>query len=394
MNKLFSCITMIFLLGIPMAFSLSLGLTPADVNFNDVLSGGYAEVEYQVMTDSASPITVLLVPLDNSSSRDWLVYEPEPRYVNISAAQPFVGKVKLTVPDGVAPGEYEVLNKFSVLQPLAEGGDTTAQLTIGLAQKIVINVTEQRISGCQIYSYSIGDEVLQSKTMPTSILIKNFGNVQLTTSINYKIATVEGATVFSEQIPVTLNPTVAETVPVVMQTQNLQPGQYVVSVDVPVCNYNSAAKQIYVSSPGEERSRGVITQVDSLNRVQGVVPEEIKVHFVNEGRTTITARLVGKLLKDNVVVQTFTSEDVIVNPASSTIFTEEVVPKTSGRHTLEVYVDYNGLRTPPESTIINFIAPEGEGNSFPIGKVLIGVVIVVLAALVIMKRKNGSRASV
>mgnify|MGYP006287141103 FL=1 len=287
MNTLRSSILILTVLLLPITTALSIGLTPADVTFENVLRGGYAEMTFSIRTDSEENVSIILTDRTDSPGQEWVSYEPDPEFVTINRDNPYVGKVIVNVPED-APLSNFVVGKGMTLRNAAPDvdGDTVAQVAVSVGQDINFTVTDEEDEECSVRSATIEDRLEVGEPLESSINIHNTGNIEANTRMFYTIETLDGQTVEEIEEIISTNPTEVK-----QESYELNPeldaGQYEVSLEVPSCNYEKEPTLLSVFEPGELVEAGTLLQIKTPIRVQDTPTVNISSEFINEGEKDI-----------------------------------------------------------------------------------------------------------
>ena len=387
-----------FLLLAASSFALELGLTPGDVNFDHVLSGGYAEMPFTLSTDSQDNITINLFHLNDSAVNDWITYDPSPEYITLSQAKSFSGKVIVRVPASAASGTYTISNKFTVLRPLTKSdSDTTADIALSMGQKIQISVVSDKVFGCTIYSDSLQTQSVVGQSVVETLFLRNDGNVNLDDFLNYTIFDTNQTRIISQgQVPLHVLPTQVTTLPVSLPTTNLPAGQYAVSVSVDKCAFVKSNLQFTLFAAGEKFVKGELTSVVLPVRVYNTTNTTIVGTFANTGDVDVTAHMINTLILGGHIVNVVESQPTFVPMGQTVSFENAMQTKEWGKYQIDSYVVYDSYQTPKTTAYVNFIdeSSAGANNSSSINffgtplKIIILCVVVVLVILIIARKSK------
>lgn len=372
-----------------LTYALSLGLTPGDVTFNNVLAGGYAETDYSLSTDSSDNITIRMTAYDDSPISSWITYEPLPDYVTINRNKPFSGKIKVSVPSDVSTGTYSTLFKMSNVLPLpVDAGDTVSQVVIGIIQNVTIDVTNDVTTGCSVYRSSIAPDAEEGSALSGVFFIENSGNTKLDGRIIYTIQeTSTQKRIDSKEVPFSLLSTQIDNVYLAIDTQVLPAGQYDILISIPSCSYNSQ-QQLIIYKKGQIKIHGTLTNVLTPVRMSTYDPIVAKATFINDGERDVQAVFQGRILLDDEVVNTFTTAPVDVAVGSTSQLTYSYKPSEDGRYIIDGFVSYGNYQTDRKSSITTIRTLKSSNSAPPYALIVMGVIIIALLVAIIQKKKH------
>jgi hypothetical protein len=372
-------------------YATTIGLTPGDIVVETALPGGSARVPFMFITDSITPVTITVDDVQESIASSWISYEPSLEFIQVSQSKPYQGVALIQIPPQVPLGEYIALKKISVVRPLAPSdGETQAQVSVSLIQKINITVIGDEIALCEVISVTTPDTAQVGDKTTAIFTLKNTGNVRIEPSALVELTSPSGDVVVSAQDSLVLEPTQQAQL-VVGYTIPLQADQYVFSSRVPFCEYAGKPFQIIVRQVGELTTKGTLVSVVSPVRTNVSVPVVAVAQFLNEGEKAVTARFVGSVIQTQTnSSRSFSTDSVVVYPGDSYDFAYEFDARSSGRFSIEGVVEYDGKQTPKKSTIVT-VLPSSSGALSLNVFLLFGLFIIIVLLLVLVVTKHAKR---
>lgn len=330
----------------------NIGISPAKVNFEDVLRGGHAERIVTVTIDTNEPTKVKLQP--RGEIEEWLVFEE--MEFEVSRDNPYRIKIIVEPPEDMPNGEYT-----GFLRVTMEGqgdlveGHATGIVNAALDLAITVEVTDIEYLSCrasnfQVESIERGDPIL----IKTSI--SNNGNIRFKPTIKVDIWDEEQIEIIkTEEISgKEIIPTTKEDVLTSIDSSDLSLGQYWIDIYVLEC-YSSQTLTFDVLEVGALKSNLVLTDIVTEPWVEKDDTTFIKIFFSNQGEKSVRAQFKGQITKQGKIIQILESESVLVGVGETGDLGFYFTPREIGKYIISGRIFYDGKRTFENSAIINVI---------------------------------------
>jgi len=235
-NKL---IVLIFLLAIisPVANAVSIGVSPGNVLFDNMLKSGYAERTVKVSTNSNEDITAHLSV--NGEITDWLRIEPDNKTFKLSSTKPYKLKLIIETPDDARSDSYSGGIEFVI----ESFGDITGRAGgfVKPGVRLLINavVSDKEIKTCNSGAFDF-DDIEVGFPLKLSLTIMNDGNVRINPKISFDIwdQSQENLVMSDEFTGHEILPTTKEKITKTFPN-NLEVGQYWANINVDECGSSS-----------------------------------------------------------------------------------------------------------------------------------------------------------
>ena len=376
MKRLF--LVLIFLLMFKIASAGPIiGVSPGNLDFKNVLRGGYAEKFLTITLSSNDPINANLEA--RGEIAEWLNFSEN---ITISKNKPARIVIAVEPPSDIPNGNYNGFISVST-EPLTSAGEEgSATGIVRAVLDVVVNVeiTDIEILQCsagnfRVYSAEKGDDI------KFEIDVSNQGNIRLKPKINVDIWDQDQLTIVksSEFKGREILPTREETVSFDVSTNDLDIEQYWVEINVIDC-YASETLTFDVLEQGALKADGILLGIFSTPfaiEVGQTIP--ISAQFKNIGEKDVSAQFRGQISNEGKVVQVLESEKTNAEMNKVTNFTFYSTPKKEGRYVASGRVFYDKKRTFESSKVINVIK-----TKFFSGKISLTILYLIIFAVIIL----------
>ena len=338
----------IFLFGILFLFlinfvtSANIGISPASINFKEVLRGGYSERIVVISVDSEEEVKVRLKPRGEIS--EWLNFSLIE--FSVSKSKPYFLIVSILPPNDIANGDYSGFLRVEVdssSKSIEEHAVGTIKSTLDLA--ISVGVTDIEITRCvasrlEVLSAEKGDEVVLKMN------VKNEGNIRLKPNVIFDIWDFDKVNIIEtkEFLGGEILPSKEEVLEFRFSSDKFEEGQYWSDVYVSQCSY-SGILTFDVLEKGALSARGVLLNILTKGEVNVGETSLVIVNFKNTGEKEVDAQFRGEVTKNGKVV------DILESPISKVpiLGVEEFnfyfTPKVAGKYIVSGRVFYGGKKT-------------------------------------------------
>ncbi len=336
--------------------AVNVGVSPATINFEGVLRGGYAERTVVVSADSDDEVGI--VASKWGEAQDWINFSEREFFV--SRNNPYNLDVFVVPPGDIPNGNYTAFVRI-MTSSLGEGveGHAVGVVRSSLDLAVNIEIIDTEIIDCRVSKVGVdsaekGDDIL------FTFKILNNGNVRLDPEIlidiwdQDQVSIVDNVDYSAEEIL----PTQENEFVVRVPSSKLDVAQYWADVSVLEC-YSSNLLTFDVLAEGALKANGVLLRVlsrDSAN-VGETVPVEAS--FKNTGEKEVDAQFKGTVTRNEKVVQIL--ESPISNVLKDDIekFTFFFTPQDEGRYVVSGRVYYSGKKTFEKSAVVEVFSEGG-----------------------------------
>ena len=362
-----------------------IGVSPADVRFEGLLRGGYAERMIAVSSSSSDPINITLEPL--GEIKDW---------VNVSLKSFILsgetGRVLISIlpPDETPNGNYTGFVRIMADPSQTNGveGHAMGAVHAAIDLSIVVTITDKEIRDCSIKGVSISS-VEKGDLAVLNILLSNKGNVRINPRFGMdlwdqdKINSIDS---LEFNGPMVL-PTRTDSLNFSFPTNKYDFGQYLGVISAIDC-YSSDNAFFEIFEPGVLRAQGVMKELTGAVWVSVGETIPINAVFKNVGQRDVDAQFRGKITLNDKIVQILESEKINVAVGDSDNFTFYFTPKKAGKYIASGRVYYANKKTFELSTVINAI---NKNSSFMDYLLVFLYIVVSLAVLFLLYKIHVGR---
>ncbi|MDA3836427.1 MAG: hypothetical protein PF542_02280 [Nanoarchaeota archaeon] len=360
--------------------AVNIGVSPAVLNFEDVMRSGYAEDYIAISADSEQPVDVRLEARGNIA--EWLTY-PEETFA-VSKNELKYLKISIIPPSDTPNGNYTGFMKVfteSIAESVEDHAVGKIKSTLDLA--ITISVTDVESKACfaknfEVSSAEVGDDVVLRMN------VLNKGNVRLSPEVLFDIWDSEQIDLVSKEnfIGESILPTIDRDIEFRIDSTDFELGQYWGDLSLPDC-LQSSLLTFDILAEGALKSQGILQSILSKRDVKTKETVPFEASFKNTGEKDVKARFKGKATYNGQIVQVFESEELIVDQGSVEKFLMYFTPQKEGRYVISGRVYYDGKRTFEASSAIDVT-----GRSFSFLPLLYFVLIVFVAMMFFKVRRE------
>ena len=378
---------MAILLGILLLFPLvsaaNIGVSPARINFDDVLRGGFSQRKITITVDSNNPIQVELKP--RGEIKDWLNFTKK---ANVSKNSPYRLPISVSPPSDIPNGNYSGFLRLST-STLGDAKEGHATGIVKTTLDLVINVriTDIEEINCKASSFKVesaekGDPILFSMD------VDNTGNVRLSPRVKVDIWNQEKTRVVKEKDTSSgdIRPTQEEKILIEIPSSDLEIGQYWAEVSAVDC-YNTQTLTFDILEEGALKAEGKLKNIVAKPWAKEKETIPIKVKFENTGEQSIRSQFRGEVSLGDKVINLLESRERLVLTGDSKTFEFYFTPQEEGRYVVSGRVFYSGKRTFEKSAVINVKNKGLDLNSFLLPSVYL-ILVVGIGILIYKIRKE------
>ncbi len=370
-------------------FGVGLGVSPANLEFDNVLKGGYAQKILYVSTDSSYNVTINIERMDEVG--DWLVFDDNITSFTINRDNPRYLKVQVYPPEDIISTNYtgsiRIVTSGLSGPNISDEGKSNTVLAAFLI-RLRIGITGDQILSCNVGGISISDSEV-SYPLKFSSIILNQGNVRVTPDV-----TLEIWDKFQEKIIRTREFTLSTVLPTEQVesfseiTNDLMDDQYWARINIPLCNVADTLT-FSVVEKGGVNDKGEFLRIEApvWSKANEIIP--INAYFRNDGTRIITAKFKGDVKDSNgKIVKIIDTDYVDINPNAVGELGSFFKPAKEGQYVISGKILFNKKITQTKEFILNIngVAPK-DANEQP-WLILIILVIIGLILLILIKKKK------
>lgn len=363
----------------------NIGISPASLNFNNVMRGGYSESSFMVSCDSESLMNVSFESYGEIS--EWINYSDDFLLINSGKMEEL--KVWVVPPVDIPNGNYTGYLRVRS----SSNNDELEGHAVGIIQstidlKINVVVTDDEIKKCVASDFSVmssekGEDII------FSFNIKNNGNILISPKVFLNIFDDEKIEMLKnkEFIAGGISPTKKEHFEFRVNSNDLDISQYWTEISVPECE-GSDLLTFDILKEGMIQSKGVLLNIlmNKNGKVGEVVP--IEIGFKNTGDKDVFAKFLGTVSFDGEIVSYLESDEIEVQRGKISKFNLHFNPEKKGRYIVSGKVIYNGKRTYEKSSSVEILS-----SGLSVNYLVYGIFILMIFVLLykIREEKNKIR---
>ncbi|PIN72741.1 hypothetical protein COV21_01210 [Candidatus Woesearchaeota archaeon CG10_big_fil_rev_8_21_14_0_10_45_5] len=338
----------------------TLGVSPATLNFPNMLRAGFSQRAILISTLSDSMI-VDLTPGGNIAS--WINFSENG--IAVAPNSPKSVYAMIRPQNDIANGNYSGYITVTRRSANASGQITGMGNVVIMSIKVPVNVeiTDRQIIGCTAYSFSV-DSVEQNNPSKLRLTIRNEGNVRISPAVKIDIWDREQQNIvkFFDFTTQSVLPSIEQQFEFPLPVENLPLGQYWADISAGEC-HSSDVVTFDILEKGALSSMGRLIQITNPPWISVRQTAKIDAVFRNEGKKDVTARFKGTISYNGQIVSVLESDAVAVPVGQTLSLTTYFKPEQPGRYVIEGKVYYDKKLTFPSSSILNVTESKGAGFS-------------------------------
>lgn len=365
----------------PIVSAANIGVSPAKMNFKNVLRGGYSQRPLTITMDTKEDVNVEITKRGEIS--DWIKLSEYNFSMSGKAKQVMVS---VSPPADTPNGNYTgfIIVKTPSLASGPQGGATAAIMPT-LEVFVTVQVTDEEVVSCQATNFEVSS-VEQGDDIVFYLDVLNSGNIRLSPTIKFEIwnqdltNVVKEAKFSSEEV----TPTQKKRIEIKIPSKGLDLGQYWVDVSALEC-FATQTLTFDVLEEGALRAAGILESINVIPwaDVDDIVP--ISISFKNTGEKPLDAKFSGKVMYNNKVIQLLESDEPLSVPiGKKSDFEFYFTPRNPGRYIISGRVFYDSKRSYEQSAVLNVRRGKitfGDVLKFAIYIVLFAIIIVLISKI-------------
>jgi hypothetical protein len=381
-------ITILLVLSVKNVYSVSVGVSPGVIAFDNMVKGGYAEKTVTITV--ATNNLVLVSASTRGEINDWINLSS--KSFNVSISNPYELKVTIEPPVDIPNGDYK-----GYIRIMTEGlGDINSGEmgnVVKAAVDIVVNIKiiDAQIIQCRAFNFNV-DSAEKGEPITFRAQIANDGNVRLYPHISIDIwdQQQENIVKFVEFNEDMVLPTTTGNINFKIPSDDLEIGQYWAEISADEC-YAQDLLTFDVLEPGTLISNGILREILNEGNVNVNDRTEVTGVFENTGQKTVLAKFKGNIQFKNSVTELFESDEIEVKPNEISNLSIYFTPKKAGRYVISGRVFYDKKRTYELSSALN--AQKVKGDYINTIIYILIIIVIVLLIYIIRKEKKKLKKS-
>jgi hypothetical protein len=330
--------------------SLGIGLGPSNLTMTNALRGTIVEQSLTVFNVGDIDGNITLVA--DGTAGNWVTFHPVTgqgsalSFLEVKRRSniPFI--VRFTIPADTANGIYTTTIHAKIKPVSADSQNTGASVTIEATSLISMTVTGvQSVSGT--VEYITADDTEVNYPLPITVLFRNTGNVAVNPEIK---VTILGKNKIIDTLSyrnAQVNTGQAKTIIAHWNNTGIEPGNYTARVNVSIEKTSIMESDVpfKIFATGTLSRQGNLTALsyEGIPAIGTVV--KITGTFENTGTIETKAKLMGEIYRDNILIDTFTSDELSIPIYSKGDLIHYLKIETPGDYTIRSYVLYEGKKT-------------------------------------------------
>ncbi|MEM5814281.1 MAG: hypothetical protein QXD77_00500 [Candidatus Aenigmatarchaeota archaeon] len=368
------------------------GLSPASLEFYNMVRGGYAE-KYLTISNPGSDDVEVTVSAEGDMAEFLTFY---PNRFNLSAGNYMMVKVNATPPIDMANGVYRG-TIFVVSRPVLEGENQGSNLMVasGVSAAITIVVTDVETKDYAVEWVSVSDTE-ECRDIVVTMSIRNTGNVRVTPKANIRITSEDGSKLLQNydftgkvMLPTTLSTYIIR-IPYSMEQYRCIPaGKYKITADFYLDD--RAMETRYAGLTIFER--GVLSVSGELMELYSsqsdiTLGDTLKIDglFKNTGQLPVKSKLKIEAYQNDRLIDTTEGEEIEIGTGGLENVTAYYKPSAAGNILLRGRVLYEGKLSNIKEISVNVSYP----TVFFIA-MAVGAIIIIAVAIFLLKRKGSKK---
>lgn len=369
-----------------MASAVSIGVSPAEISFNNVLKGGYAENTLSISTSSEEEIGFRMSASGEISG--WIRFEPSENLLIDRGSMKSVSVI-VEPPEEAANGLYSGSIVISAV-PSGTGEGTGVDVTAGTASAFTVRVTGDEVKSANVDHIDVSDTE-EGNPVEFSVSVSNTGNVIVKPLIEIDIIR-DGETVETiSRSDTGVLPTKMRIIRIISGTDGMDVGSYEADVKVSLDGKTLSERRLSfdILERGTLSKTGVLDKIWNEPWVMAGDVVKIDAYFRNTGEMVVVGNFKAEVYEGERLVEIVGSEEAEVPRGKTEVMSTYFSPEFPGRYNVMGKVYYGGKSTGTKESVVNVRSRESSemretGGFFVIVAVII--LIVAVAALVFWKK--------
>src|SRR3989339_655235 len=331
----------------------NVGLSPAKMNFENVMRNGYSEKTAVISADTDYPINLELSA--RGEIAEWLNFTK--KNITVSKDKPYYLKISVTPPSDIPNGNYSGFLRVLTSSLDGESGEgVVGKIISSLDLAIKVQVTDIEEVSCSAKDFDIlsveeGDDIILKMN------VLNSGNVRLKPTVLVEIWDQDQIEILKteELIANEILPTLDGNIEFRLDSKGLDLGQYWSSVSVLEC-YSNELLTFDILKEGALTVKGELLGILTPGKMNVGDTTTIIVNFKNQGEKEVEAQFKGKISLGGRIVQILESEKLNIGINEVDKFNFYFTPQKAGQYVISGRVYYSGKKTFESSAILEAIS--------------------------------------
>ncbi|MBR9682238.1 MAG: hypothetical protein GOV02_01050 [Candidatus Aenigmarchaeota archaeon] len=365
-----------------------LSASPATVDFDNLLRGGYAEQFFVIKNIDVDPAEIRIGP--EGEIAEWINVVGENVFV-LEGNEARIVKIAINPPLDAANGEYHT-TIFITAIPLNNVGKSGVFFTWGIDIPTNVIVTDQQVSNYTVEAFTVSNAE-ECKIIQYSINVYNRGNVRLTPRYHATILNVADRSVVKEfyytaeeLLPTQIRTDIVRIPYELAQFRCIPQGEYLLKVDAYLEDQMIYTRDRFfeILEPGALTILGNLKGIDYPEEVE--LGEVVKIDgtFRNVGEESLVSKLRCEIYsEDERLLEFVESDQREVAVATEEILTVFYTPKGPGEQIVHCVVNYENKQTPPVRGPLSV--------TIPIMWIYVGILLLIIIIIIIVWKVTKSK---
>jgi hypothetical protein len=369
------------------ADAASIGISPAELSFGNVLRGGYAESSVSVSTSSATPLNFTIGAQGAVSG--WVEFVPSMN-MTVSAGEMKRVAVIIRPPADVANGNYTGNIIVSTTSARSGGSGAGVGVTTGSTSDLSVSITGEEIKNATVESMGVSDTE-EGSPAELQVSVLNRGNVIATPLITADISKKGSAAVLKSAShgDTGVLPTKMGIIRLKLAAEDLEVGDYDVKVRVSIGGENIAESGLgfRVLERGSLSKKGVLQKLWNPPWADIGTVVKIDAYFENQGELLVSGKFRGEIYRASALVEVVESDELEIPVGKTVMLSAYFKPQLPGQFVVRGSVIYGGKTTELKESFINVGPASGQAPPADVAYIAAAALAIIVAVGFVLFRR-------
>ena len=325
-----------------------IGVSPAKLEYDGIKRG---QEFTSNLSASSTDEKIDCEILTSGEIAEWITTPEQTITLEPGKIRPF--QITVKVPESIPNKEYTGYLRVRTKATQKTGQNNILNVGAGISIPVKIKVSGNEGTWFRVLTVQVSNPQ-QKEPVRTQIIIKNNAAVPVKPRINLELMDYERQNIYSTYSAATqeIPPDSRQTIERYLPTTDLNPGIYVIHaiIDVEGEEVWNSNESFHIISIGDESKKvnidGLLAHalITNANLTMGE-KITIKGDFKNTGEVPVYAKLMAEIIKDKQTINTLQGQEIHYNAGEAKGMTLDYEPPQPGEYTINIWVEYMGLRT-------------------------------------------------